>query len=96
MENKNIKKPTGFSKDSSDNIIISYEFISPESIEKMSSDRLLICMACQNYIEDRCKLCGCGMHYKSALIYPLDDNGKAYNRKKPNGELGYVCLLKKW
>jgi len=60
--------------------------------------RLSFCNECKNKIIQEkliCKMCGCGMEYRSTLIFPLDEEGYAYTRINPDNTRNYVCKLKK-
>ena len=92
------KIPTGYTYDvQNKKMIPSFSIVNPEDINIISEKRLSICRSCELFTKQgACSFCGCGMSYKSALIYPLDDNGKAFQQVDANGNYYYVCHLKKW
>ena len=77
---------------------LSFDLVDPIEVEKLSQSRLNICSQCENLRKDKlmCKLCGCNLLFKSRLIYSLDSEGKAYDIILENGEIQYICKLKKW
>ena len=90
--------PTGYTYDIiNKRIIPSFSPVNPEDIEILSQKRLSICQECSLFTQQgACSICGCGMGYKATLIYPLDENGKAFYYVDPNGKYIYVCHLMKW
>jgi recombinational DNA repair protein RecR len=89
---------TGFILDKNSNQIKpSFDPIDPEEIKKISEKRISICQSCELFSnKGSCQFCGCNMSYKSTLLYPLDDDGKAIQYVDSLGRLVYTCNLKKW
>ena len=96
------KPPTGFIVDQSTNTIKPiFDPFPQEDIDQLVNERLNICKKCDNYLEENptrsiCKLCGCSLIFKVRLVYPFDQDGKAFNLIYPEGKRSYICRLKKW
>lgn len=77
-----------------------YDPIDPSILKEISEYRLNICKHCVNLIYKKdiliCKICGCGLLHKSTVEYTLDDDKKAIGNVLHNGEISYVCKIKKW
>lgn len=93
---------TGFILDQSLNQVVpTYEQFDLDQINQMANERTAICQECENYMtvpDDfiKCRFCGaCKLQTKLVRVYPLDEDGKAYDFIFPNGAR-YVCRLKKW
>jgi hypothetical protein len=96
-ENKNRRIPSGFIfKDQK--VGLFFDIIDPETKKEISDFRLNICNQCEHLRSDKvaCRLCGCSLSRKVSMIYPFDDDGKAFNNISLNGERNYVCPIKKW
>jgi len=79
---------------------ICFEYQDPSIVEKIFKERSSICKSCSHleYRQDKpaCKYCGCSLERKWSIIYPFDEEGKAFNVVLPDGKMNYVCRLKKW
>lgn len=69
----------------------------------LAKQRLDICKTCEHLKKEEktnifsCGLCHCGLMHKIKLIFPLDEEGKAFNNFNPyTKEKVPVCKLKKW
>ena len=92
------KLPTGYTYDVATKIIRpSFEPVQIEDINILTERRISICRKCELFTsQGACSFCGCGMGYKVTLVYPLDENGKAFHQVNHLGNYTYVCHLKKW
>lgn len=92
------KPPTGYTYDvATKSMKPSFDSVSIEDINVLSERRLSICRNCELFTNKQaCSFCGCGMAYKVTLIYPLDEDGKAFHQVNNLGNYTYVCHLKKW
>lgn len=90
--------PTGYTWEAASNQMKpSYEPVPQEIRMALVDRRLSICQKCEMYTDrGACGFCGCGMAFKATLIYPLDDDGKAFYHVDPYGKYIYVCQSKKW
>jgi hypothetical protein len=97
MENQIPLKITGLKYNKETNKLErSFDPVSQEELDNISNYRLSFCQSCKEFTnQGKCKLCGCMMKPKSSFIWPLDENGKAFNFILEDG-LNYVCRLKKW
>ncbi len=92
---------TGFIVDHSINQIVPiYDEFDIIEINNMANQRIEICQNCENYISEeeyiKCKLCNCILQTRVVRVYPLDEDGKAYNFILARGGVRHVCPLKKW
>ena len=89
---------TGFTFNKTTNQIIPFfDPINPEEVRLLSEKRIIICHSCELFTnQGACSFCGCNMTYKSQLLYPLDDEGKAFFYVDLSGKPTHVCNLKKW
>ena len=78
-----------------------YDEVDASITEVLSEYRMNICKSCK-HIQDqgngvfRCNHCGCHLEYKVKMIYPLDEDGKAFKGNLPDGNHRYVCGIKNW
>jgi hypothetical protein len=96
-EIKDRRIPTGYIyKDQK--VVVSFDSVDPEVKKKIENFRTNICTQCNNLRPDKfaCRLCGCSLAHKIPMIYPLDEDGIAFNNISLNGERNYVCPIKKW
>lgn len=72
-----------------------------DSQDALYNSRINICNQCPELVIDaslnkNCSICNCTMQ-RARLIYPLDDEGKAFKAVENfDQEKTYVCQLKKW
>lgn len=90
--------PSGYTWDAINNQMKpSYDEVSQDIKLALANKRLTICRGCEMYTDrGACGFCGCGMSFKATLIYPLDQDGKAFYHVDPYGKYIYVCQAKKW
>ena len=100
---KVITRPTQYIYDKETNAMTQmFEPVDASITQELYSTRMNICQSCPNLFYHKagsmpsCKLCGCGLTYKTTVIYPLDKDGKAFSFVEPNGNHIYVCRAQKW